>query len=63
MFNQSSKKSYTKYGKWTNLQTYLSENNIWHKSQVFLGIALPKFQGNRFASRNVAGCGYLTAID
>ena len=57
MFNQSSKKSYAKYGKYTDLQTHFSEKNIWHSSQVFQGIAVPKFQGNKSFLSNVLECG------
>ena len=49
---QSCNKSYAKCCKSTDLQTYFSEKNIWHSSQVFLGIAFPKFQGNRSVLRN-----------
>ena len=41
VFNQFSKKSYAKYGKNTDLQTYFSEKSIWRSSQVFRGIAAP----------------------
>ena len=32
--NQYSKKMFAKYGKYTELQTYFSETNIWHSSQT-----------------------------
>ena len=41
------KKIFAKYGKYADLQTTFSEKNIWRSSQVFRGIAVPKFQGNR----------------
>ena len=59
---QSSKKSYVKHGKYTDLPTYFSEKNIWLGRQVFRGIAFPKFQENRSVLSNAIECGYLTAI-
>ena len=47
VLNQFLKVSFTNYGKYTDLQTDFSEKNIWHSSQVFPGIAVPKFQGSR----------------
>ena len=48
---------YTKYGKYTDLQTYFLEKNIWISSQVFEGIVVPKFQGNRSVLSNMTGWG------
>ena len=60
--NQSSKKSYAKYGKYIHLQTYFPEKNIWVSCQLFRRIAVPKSRGNRFVLNNMIGCDYLTAI-
>ena len=62
MFDQSSKKSYPKYGKYTDLQTYFSEKNTWRSGQVFRGVAVPKLQENRSVLSDVIGCEYFTAI-
>ena len=60
--NQSSKKSYAKYGKCIDLQTYFSEKNVQVSCQLFRRMAVPKSQGNRFVLNNMIGCDYLTAI-
>ena len=38
------------------------QNYIWLSSQVFRGIAAPKFQEHRFVLSNVIQCGHLTAV-
>ena len=48
-------------GKYKDLLTNFSEQNIWRSRQVFRGIAVPKFQRNRSALSNIIVCGYLTA--
>ena len=62
VFKQSPKKSYAKYGKCTDLQTYFSEKNIWRGSEVFQGITVPKFRWNRFVLSNVKECDSLSSI-
>ena len=44
---ESSKESFAKHGKYTDLQTSFSEKNIWFSSQVFWEISVPKLQGNK----------------
>ena len=60
MFNQFNQKSYAKSGRYTDLQTYFLEKNIWRSSQMFQGIVVPKFQGSGYFLINLIGCGYCT---
>ena len=55
VFNQSSKKCYVKYGKYTDLKKYFSENNIWLCSQVFRVTTVQKRPRKKPVLSNVIG--------